>query len=528
MRRGLGVYVLEDRGDPFLDVRPSLLGVRKGPVASIPVSAVAPTESRQKGLSIAFAAAISALLFGLVLRRHLVDDAYITLSYARNFAEHLHWGVIPDETANTATSPLDVLVLAALVKIVGDAVWAAGVLYVLSVTITFLAVHRLIGPAEGAASGALWALTITGLIELNPIMLSSAGLESTLFVAILAWLAVAAQAKSAIWFGILAGALILTRPDGALFVATLSVALALSIRRWAVACLVAAVIVAAWVIPSWFVLGSAVPDTLIMKRDERPWGGHYFGTGLLLLGKHYPLAVITSVAIPAVSLLVLVAARIMRSSENASAEANGWALRLLIIGGFVHYGGYTLLRPPPYHWYYSLSFSAVTLGAQVLLVRRYGAALPLRFLVGALLIVSVVVLAMNSHTQFAPISTNWQSSAQAEQMAKNVAEIIGRDRVGLDGEIGAVAYYCRCEIIDDISNMSNLNGRIGHHLAMSTGLSHPLLSLNYRHRDLTGPLLPEQYFLAATVDPSGHPWSWPATSPWRGINYYVLTGPFKR
>ena len=55
-----------------------------------------------------------------VAHRGLIDDAYITLSYARNVAAHLHWGLIPTEESNTATSPLNVILLAV-------ATWIAGV-----------------------------------------------------------------------------------------------------------------------------------------------------------------------------------------------------------------------------------------------------------------------------------------------------------------------------------------------------------------------------------------------------------------
>jgi len=54
---------------------------------------------------------LAAGLFWLV-RGALIDDAYISLSYARNVATRLHWGLIPTEAANSATSPLNVLVLA--------------------------------------------------------------------------------------------------------------------------------------------------------------------------------------------------------------------------------------------------------------------------------------------------------------------------------------------------------------------------------------------------------------------------------
>ena len=40
------------------------------------------------------------------LRNALIDDAFITLQYASNLRHHACWGFLPNETANTATSPL--------------------------------------------------------------------------------------------------------------------------------------------------------------------------------------------------------------------------------------------------------------------------------------------------------------------------------------------------------------------------------------------------------------------------------------
>jgi hypothetical protein len=52
-----------------------------------------------------------------LVRDSLIDDSDITLAYARNFAVHFHWGLIPQEMANSATSPLNVLLLAAVMAV---------------------------------------------------------------------------------------------------------------------------------------------------------------------------------------------------------------------------------------------------------------------------------------------------------------------------------------------------------------------------------------------------------------------------
>lgn len=81
-----------------------------------------PPTMRTAGIVVASAAA--GLLAFLLTRTSLTDDAYITLTYARNLAVHGEWGIIPDAAANSATSPLNVLLLALatlLTRLVGDA-----------------------------------------------------------------------------------------------------------------------------------------------------------------------------------------------------------------------------------------------------------------------------------------------------------------------------------------------------------------------------------------------------------------------
>ena len=92
-------------------------------------------------------AAVGALVgTGVVLlaRDVLIDDSSITLAYARTFAGHGVWDMQPPLPRNAATSPLNVLPLAAVVVPTGQPALAAGVLLALAVT--------------GAALGVGWKL----------------------------------------------------------------------------------------------------------------------------------------------------------------------------------------------------------------------------------------------------------------------------------------------------------------------------------------------------------------------------------
>src|SRR4029077_17042973 len=75
-----------------------------------------PLCGRWAGAWLAVVSLLAVAVYWLI-KDSLIDDSYITLGYARNLAVHFHWGLIPQETANSATSPLNVLLLAALMDL---------------------------------------------------------------------------------------------------------------------------------------------------------------------------------------------------------------------------------------------------------------------------------------------------------------------------------------------------------------------------------------------------------------------------
>src|SRR5687767_8104410 len=76
------------------------------------------------------------LLFGGILflylnlfRHALIDDAFITLRYVKTLLTSGTWGFFPGTIANSATSPLNVLLLAGVSLFLGPTVHAAVALY---------------------------------------------------------------------------------------------------------------------------------------------------------------------------------------------------------------------------------------------------------------------------------------------------------------------------------------------------------------------------------------------------------------
>lgn len=142
-----------------------------------------PIRGMRKSLlaPLAIAAAPIWLYFQL-FRETLIDDTFITLQYARTLRDHGTWGFYPWEVTNTATSPLNVLLTAAISLGVRDLVQAALALATLE-ALALLAVLLLLSKhiTHGYAFGAFSFLAIMG----NPLLLSTIDLEPLLYTTLL-------------------------------------------------------------------------------------------------------------------------------------------------------------------------------------------------------------------------------------------------------------------------------------------------------------------------------------------------------
>jgi hypothetical protein len=142
-----------------------------------------------------------------------IDDAYITLSYARSVAENQVWGMHPQLLSNSATSPLGVLTLAALIAL---RIPPEAAIWVLNLFLSALALWSLGVLHSSLHPRAAWyAPTLTLLLLVtNPLLVSTLGLETylsiTLFLAAIA-LIVRGKLTGA---AVVSSLLVLTRPDG--------------------------------------------------------------------------------------------------------------------------------------------------------------------------------------------------------------------------------------------------------------------------------------------------------------------------
>jgi len=482
--------------------------------------------SRSSKMLLTGVAALSVLAFWVV-HGSLIDDAYISLSYARNVAFHLHWGLIPQTTSNTASSPLNVLLLAALIAVLRHAVWATGVLFIgchVVLGYCLLRTAQLRGlPTWTALAGSL-------LVLANPLLLSATGLEVALGAAVLGLLLLAAVQARPLMFGLIAGFAVLTRIDLVIFVLVLLVASPALRHGWRRILLGGAAVTYPWFAFSWTILGSALPDTLFIKTLQKSWGNNDFGNGPLLFLHAYQIA--TALAfVPAVlgtvSLLIRAVAHVGRRYAATQCLSSVSALGLAGIG---HYLAYTKLGVPPYHWYYGPSLISLS----VFLAFASGALLPtLLAKVSHWVPAILVTLILTGQFGFdayhglpwreAPITTNWATPVDYAAAGSQLGPLIGGHAVRSPGEIGTLAYFCGCKIVDVFADRAQFVPFIDDVKQHNGTVVQWLINLNFLFLDRHAQPIPVDYTLTSTPNASVGAASWPAGSSWVGKRYLVLT-----
>ncbi|MDQ3629080.1 MAG: hypothetical protein M3419_09780 [Actinomycetota bacterium] len=413
-----------------------------------------------------------------LLRDALVDDAFITLSYARNLGLHGEWALISGHQSNTATSPLNVLVLGALVAIVREPTAALGILHVATCVLLVLGLRGL-GQVLGLADRLAWIAT--PLLLLNPLLASSLGLETLLVVTALVHLAWAAGRTDPVRFGLVAGACIWLRLDSVVLVAVLFLLTPALLRGCGKAVGLAAAVVLPWLAFSWVALGSAVPDTLVIKQH-----GSFgeFATGLFSRwGESYPDAVLAATAPAAVGLAAALGWWWWRTRLTGGSAV----VPALATAGVAYFAVIWLLGVAPYFWYYGPTLAALTLVAAVAAAAVLGAATPVPRAV-ALAVVGVVGLVMaypwvqdvgsRAPLGSMPIHGNWARPAQYEMIGREMGQQVGDAGVRGPGEIGSLAYHCRCAMSDKFSDRGRIVDVIDERAASSW-----LLRLNYHFLD---------------------------------------------
>ncbi|MBC3194396.1 hypothetical protein H7X46_25430 [Pseudonocardia sp. C8] len=418
------------------------------------------------------AGATAAVLTGAVLgagvafvmHRVPVDDAYIVLNYARQLGLHGNWGMVDGLQSNTATSPLSVLLLGGLTAVLRDAPLALAV----ATTAQFaLAGYWLHGIARAFRLGRYsFPLLALAMLAVNPMLMSAYGLESQLALTLLVgagWAVVTGRPTAA---GLIAGLLVLTRPD--LGPSALVVVAALRAGRWRAAG-AALTVTVPWFAVSWWWLGSAVPDTVVIKGPES-WGGTSFWNSVPHYWSILPGPVALSV-VPAAAGLV--------------AWAWWWRERLAWVwagAAVVHYVTMSLLHPGPFFWHSTFWLCGLgLLGATAVArcVARRGPAGVTAGTLAAAYLLGTAWTGINDglpRGEFAPISFNWATPAQYAALA---ARLPAGATVLSPGEIGTLAWFCECRVVDQFADRGRFTPLLEERLATAGPVTRALLEANY-------------------------------------------------
>ncbi|MFP5021082.1 hypothetical protein [Pseudonocardia phyllosphaerae] len=453
----------------------------------------APARPRVPDRFAPVAAVLAGLLLGAwvswLMHRVPVDDAFITLDFARQFGLHGNWGMVDGLPSNTATSPLSVLLLGGLTAVLRSAPLAVAV----ATTAQFgIAGYWLHGVAVRLGLGRwLFAPLALAMLAVNPLLMSSYGLESQLALTLLAGAGWAVVTRRPVAAGALAGLLVLTRPD--LGPAALVAVAALTAGR--LRALGAAVAVTVpWFAVSWWFLGSAVPDTVVIKGAES-WGGTSFWNSV----PHYYSVLPGPTALSVLPALAGVLALPWWWRERLAWVWAGAAV--------VHYVTMSLLHPGPFFWHSTFWLGGLgLLGAAAtarVLVSGRGVAGLVAVLAGIYLL-GTAWTGMNDglpRDRFAPVSFNWATPAQYAVLA---ARLPRRATVLSPGEIGTLAWYCDCRVVDQFADRGRLVPLLDRKLASSGPVGRALLELNYARFDRPA-AAPLDYRITTRLAPAGTP-----------------------
>ncbi len=393
---------------------------------------------------------VAALIYLLSFRKCLIDDAYITMSYVRNITEYFTWGVFPKYITNTATSPLNVLLLSLLSFLLGS---VSTSIPILLAWLCFLVLLFILPKLTNIFFENKYLGYFTfSLLLFSPLLISTMGLEGILFVTLLVCSYYNFAKKNWMGFTIALALLTLTRAEGVLFF-IVGLVFIPTIRLKTSHIILFAFIILPWFIFSWIYLGSFVPDTLVIKKSQASWGVWNYSTGLFLYLEKYPLEMVyTFITLP---LALLGLFKHLKSNKLT---------QFIFLSGLIHYLAYTLLKVPPYHWYYVPQICSLallgTLGLHVLL--KYIKHYKYLFLFVIILLPITGMLHISSKQGFMfrqmPIHTNWATSEEYKNIGYWLKNNIKHDSVILlQGEIGTIAYYCECYVLDVFTDRRQLN-----------------------------------------------------------------------
>jgi hypothetical protein len=271
-----------------------------------------------------------------------------------------------------------------------------------------------------------------------------------------------------------------------------------------------------------------VPDTQLNKVSQPGLFGHWsYANGPLMYLKGQPTEVAIAFLPAVVGALALAVWLVRQRSELRTAAALG-------LGGIAYYAVYSLMGVGPYHWYFVAPMTslamwlAIWVGAllrpgpvRVRLPRALG---PAALGVGAALaLANLAVDAGQGIPWRSPvIFGNWASASDYARVGIALRKRVGTAAVASPGEIGTLAYFCDCAIIDRFSDRGGVMQAVNEHIAGAGTVKRLLIKLDYLWSDRSQKRRRVDYQLGYFPGPGSGRDVWQVWSAARGIGHFAL------
>lgn len=375
------------------------------------------------------------LFYIFLFRDCMIDDTYITLCYVKNLSYHFQWGMIKDLPSNSATSPLNVILLSTINFFLNNPEISV---LVLSVLLHYLSFFVLLSIGRFFKFRTIFPFFTSLLILVNPLIISTLGLESLLIIVLYLLLLLFYIKDKVLGFGVILGLLYLARPDAVLLAVPFVIIYKGIKKKIALLC-IALILVLPWLLFSWQYFGSIFPDTLIIKKIQKSWGEYGYGSGWLLYFNKFPLESVTTI-FPVLYLLVI------SLNKSAYKSVIGLVVLLIFSSGVLYYVSYWKLEVPPYHWYYVPTLTCLIIASSFLLFNN-------RFTVKKESMIAFVLLFLCSLSSSylykntygfseMPIHTNWANKNDYKKLASIIDDKLASSTyVNFGVEIGTIAYF---------------------------------------------------------------------------------------
>jgi hypothetical protein len=172
----------------------------------------------------------------------------------------------------------------------------------------------------------------------------------------------------------------------------------------------------------------------------------------------------------------------------------------------VHYVTMSLLHPGPFFWHTTFWLCGFGLlgcaGVARVATRRTTTSALVLALAAGYVVVTGVTDANDGIPRdgFAPISFNWATPAQYRALAERLP---AGSVVISPGEIGTLAWYCDCRVVDQFADRGRFTPLLDKRLAQAGPLERRLLEWNYARFDRSAPLPADLRIDTRLVPPPG-------------------------